>query len=510
MVTFLAVAVLLSGCAGSKTTQPDPFFEKWQAKAEETKGYSPSALEEPEALSTGMSESSPEVQQPVEAPQPPLPGTPVTLSMNDAPVATVLRALARAGGQSIIISDSVTGTANISASGIPWDTVFLGIIDTYGLVYERSGNILAIKTPADLVKDLEKEKAELNRQTLMRQMENSETFETKIYFLKYIDAEALGEVFEKLLGGTATSSDAQTSGSQRASSTVDTGNNALIVHASGEKIRRVEQIIGQLDRPTPQVLIEAQIVETSQETARELGVQWGGLKYEEGSNNLQWIGGAMPDYEGTLFSSSGSSALSDLAGNTGAVLGYQLQNLSSDYLLTMQLSALQEEGKLNILSSPSIATIDNQSAFIESGREVPYQAVDEDGDITIEYKEAQLSLNVTPHIIDGNTLRLGVVTHKDELDFTNTVGGYPTIITKSAETNVILYDGQTMVIGGLSKETASDAESGVPVLKDIPVLGALFRSTDKSSDMEEVLIFITPHILEEKPETTDPRSAGEG
>jgi type IV pilus assembly protein PilQ len=168
----------------------------------------------------------------------------------------------------------------------------------------------------------------------------------------------------------------------------------------------------------------------------------------------------------------------------------------------MQLSALQEEGKLNILSSPSITTLDNQPASIESGREVPFQTVVYSGNVatpSIEYKKAVLSLKVTPHTIDRNMLRLNIVTHKDELDFSNTVGGNPTIITKNAETNVILYDGQTMVIGGLSKETATDTESGVPFLKDIPLLGRLFKSTGKSSNMEEVLIFITPQILKEKP-----------
>ena len=162
----------------------------------------------------------------------------------------------------------------------------------------------------------------------------------------------------------------------------------------------------------------------------------------------------------------------------------------------MQLSALQREGKLNILSSPSITTLDNQSALIESGDEVPFQTV-ENGEVNIEYKKAVLSLEVTPHVIEGNTLKLNILTSKDELDFTRTVSGNPTIITKKAETNVIVYDGQTTVIGGLNKETHNDVESGVPGLKNLPLLGYLFKGSGQTNKMEDVLIFITPHILGE-------------
>ena len=152
----------------------------------------------------------------------------------------------------------------------------------------------------------------------------------------------------------------------------------------------------------------------------------------------------------------------------------------------------------SLASSPSITTLENQSAIIESGSKVPIQTV-EDGDVEIRYEDAVLKLEVTPYVIDKSNLKLKILTNKDELDFTRTVAGNPTIITKKAETNVILSDGQTTVIGGLSKETASESESGVPWLKDIPGIGFLFRSRGKSSSMEEVLIFITPYILEERP-----------
>ena len=188
-----------------------------------------------------------------------------------------------------------------------------------------------------------------------------------------------------------------------------------------------------------------------------------------------------------------SSAAMAAAGGAGT-LGVLFGKIGGS-LLEVQLSALQSEGKLNILSSPSITTIDNKAAIIESGAEVPFQTVSSDGNIQIEWKKAVLKLEVTPHVIDGKILKMKIITNKDELDFTRTVSGNPTIITKKAETNLILLDGQTTVIGGLSREKTSGSESGVPGLKDIPLLGYLFKGKSKSTEMEEVLIFITPHIL---------------
>jgi len=163
-------------------------------------------------------------------------------------------------------------------------------------------------------------------------------------------------------------------------------------------------------------------------------------------------------------------------------------------LLTAQLTALQDEGKLTILSSPSITTLDNQMAMIESGRDVPFQTV-EDGEVNIEYKKAVLSLVVTPHVIDNQTLKLTVKVNKDEVDFSRTVLGNPTIITKKGGNQRDPGDGQTLVIGGLGKETDSNDRSGTPGLLDVPVLGWLFKKEGKSNEKEELLIFITPTIL---------------
>ena len=264
-------------------------------------------------------------------------------------------------------------------------------------------------------------------------------------------------------------------------------------------------LIEDLDRPTPQVLIEANIVEATRSTSRELGVQWGGLYKTSSGDVAQWVtpgsnsSGITGNLDTPLVPTSGNVVnFPAVLGDTGLTLGYVAQNIGKS-ILSVQLSALQDEGKVNILSSPSITTLDNQKAIIESGKEIPYQTV-QDNEVKIEYKKAVLSLEVTPHVIGGETLKLNIKTTNNDIDFTGDIVtlGNPIINTKKAETNVILLDGQTTVIGGLNKEKVDDSESSVPWLSKIPVLGYLFKGTSKENEMTDVLIFITPHILKER------------
>jgi type IV pilus assembly protein PilQ len=278
-------------------------------------------------------------------------------------------------------------------------------------------------------------------------------------------------------------------------------------------------LVTELDQPTAQVLIEAHIIEATSETARELGVQWGGLyKWNRQSDNY-WIApnagnaiGVTPATEGVTPSTGWASnfpANLSAASITGTGFSLGMIAETANAILAAQLTALEEEGKLNILSKPSITTLDNQTAIIESGDEVPFQTVD-DNKVQIEYKKAVLRLEVTPHVIEGDTLKMDIITNKDELDFTRTVSGNPTVITKKAETNVVLFDGQTTVIGGLNKQTDRDLDYGLPWLRNIPGLGYLFKGESKNRQMQELLIFITPHILERrKPITIVPKSGTE-
>ncbi|MCG2831472.1 MAG: type IV pilus secretin PilQ, partial [Desulfobacteraceae bacterium] len=325
---------------------------------------------------------------------------------------------------------------------------------------------------------------------------------TKVVQISFADSEDLKKNLETFLAG-------KTDGKTHGSVMVDKHTNALILHATRNDIESILPLIEELDRPTPQILIEANIVETSKETARELGIQWGGVyKRNMPGDKTEWVtSGSRSDgiLGDTLDPTTGIDPTSGLAVNfptsgtsitgTAMTLGYVIENLGK-HVLAVQLSALETEGKLNILSSPSITTLDNQEAFIESGREIPYQSATSEGTADTEFKSAVLSLKVTPHVIDDKTIKIEIETNKDEPDPTYTTE--PPIITKKAKTTVVLFDGQTTVIGGLSKETTSESESGIPWLRNIPILGYLFKGEYKSREMEEILIFITPHILKEK------------
>ncbi len=494
-VVSIFIIALICGCASKKKEKSNLFFDEWKAKAQESKGFSPSARKFDRVLSPKKAKSA-SASGLLSEYKKPLPKKKITMKMNDIEVSVLLRALSRVANQNIMLNEKIRGKININITKAPWDQVFKSILRTHGLVYAWEGDIIRIMTNEDM-------ENELKRESQKRDLRIIEPFITRIVHISYSEAAKLRENLEKFLT-------LNKDGKPLGSVLVDEHTNSLIIQAIGNDLSRILSIVEKLDRPTSQILIEAHIVETTNDTARELGIQWGGLGYGTSDGDNHWLGSSGTTSDGSLHDPITGDPITYLPpignmfnfpaaldGTTGMSLGYMFQNIGKG-LLTVQLTALQQEGKLNILSSPSITTLENQLAIIESGARVPIQTV-EDGEVNIKYEDAVLRLEVIPYVIDKNTVKLKILTNKDELDFTRTVAGNPTIITKKAETNVILSNGQTTVIGGLNKETASETESGVPLLKDIPGIGFLFRSRGKSNSMEEVLIFITPYILEERP-----------
>lgn len=483
IICLILAAALIWSCAGSDKNRKDPFFEEWKARAEESKGHSPAKPTTVDKKPVEITEKvAPKLEEKIK--EKPLPTRRISLKMSDIDVAVLLRALSRAADQNIIVSEKVKGKININISQAPWDQVFLGILRTHGLSYDWEGDIIRIMTADDMEEDL-------RREARKRELKIAEPPMTSIVPVKFSEAEKLKANLEKFLT-------LDNNNNPIGSIMVDQHTNSLIVQAIRPDLETILMVVDQLDKPTPQVLIEAHIVEANKDVARELGVQWGGLAkfggdfYATGRDNQAFSGGINEPVDPSAnFAVDLPANL--LSGVSPFTVGLIYQNVG-DVLLNVQLSALQEQGKLNILSSPSITTLDNQTAFIESGREIPFQTV-EDGEVNIEYKTAVLRLNVTPHVIDNRTLKMYINVKKDEADFVNSVAGQPTLLTKKAETNVIQFDGQTIVIGGLNKETSSDSKSGVPFFEDIPGLGYLFKKKGSSNEMEELLIFITPHIL---------------
>lgn len=491
-IFFILIITIVAGCAGKKSEEKEFFFEKWKTKAEQSKGFSPSARKRAVDLPEKAMEEEAKQEGVSPEPEKSLPSDKISLKMRDIELSVLLRTLAKAVNQNIIINEKVSGKVSINIEDASWDQVFEGILRSYGLTYAWQGDLIRILTLEDMQQDI-------TRETQKRQMERVEPLLTKVIQISFADPEDLKKNLEKFL---AEKTDGKTHGSVM----VDKHTNALILQATRNDIEKMLPLIEELDRPIPQVLIEAHIVETSRQTARDLGIQWGGLYHKGDGGNNYWItpGANSTGITGQTLS-TGVDPTSGMAVNfpaaladgAGLTLGYVAEDIGKS-VLSVQLSALQKEGKVNILSCPSITTLDNQVAVIESGREIPYQTIDAEGNPVVNFKKAVLKLEVIPYVIDGKTIKLEIQTNNDEVDFTYAVLGNPTLVTKKARTTVVLSDGETTVIGGLSKKTMDNSESGVPWLKDIPILGYLFKGTSKSNTMEDVLIFITPHILRQE------------
>jgi type IV pilus assembly protein PilQ len=491
--TFLLILLIawLGGCSEKKDLKDvqDPFYEQWRVRAEEAKGSSPVEPPPIDEEPFEIDSQDPTASEALEVPKP-LPKRKISMKMNNIDVAILLRALARAADQNIILNEKVSGKININIHEAPWDEVFLSILQTNGLSYAWQGNIIRIMTAEDVDTDL-------LTKARRRELRLAQPPLTRIVAVKFSEAEKLKSNLEQFVT-------VDRNGKPSGSILVDEHTNSLIIQAIKSDMDKILAVVKKLDRPTPQVLIEAYIVEANKDVARELGIQWGGAyKGKSGDKNIIISGsrgstasGGVDDGADTTAGAVVDLPALALGSFNPATLGLTYARLG-EYLLSIQLSALQDQGKLHILSSPSITTQDNRMAFIESGQDVPYQTV-EDGEVKVEYKKAVLKLEVTPNVIDGDTLKLDIKVNKDEPDFSRTVLGNPTIITKKAQTNVIQNDGQTIVIGGLSKESASRNNTGTPFLEDIPGLGYLFKRKSSADQMEELLIFITPHILKPK------------
>jgi type IV pilus assembly protein PilQ len=494
MLSVFFLLSLLSGCAHKQDeVETDQFFKQWKTTAEKSKGYSPQSRKRKIKLPPRVLTVKEAEKQKTDK-EKPLPTKKVTMRMHETEVTVILRALTRAAGLNLIVNENVKGTVNIDIKDASWDQVFLSILNTQGLSYAWDGDIIRIVTHEDMNRDLERITTEQKIKTQKKDVELVEPLLTQVVEVEFSDAKKLQESLTMFLSE-------KEKGQPIGSVMVDEHTNSLIIQAIYSDLERMLPLILELDKPTPQVLIEAHIVEAAKGVSMELGVQWGGL-YNSGD---LWItpGANSSGVLGNTLSDGGIDPTSGQVSNfptdsivPGLTLGLALEDIGGS-ILSAQLSALQAEGKLNILSSPSITTLDNQEAIIESGTEVPYQTV-EDGEVNVEYKDAVLSLVVTPHVIGDNILKLNIKTKKDELDFTNAVRGQPAVNTKRASTNVLLYDGQTTVIAGLSKENSERQDSGVPWLKDIPIIGYLFKGKGTKDGLEELLIFITPHILGER------------
>jgi type IV pilus assembly protein PilQ len=398
-----------------------------------------------------------------------------------------LTAMGKLADQNVFYSDKLTGDVQFElSSASTWDSLFRTLLRTHSLTYGWEGDILCVYSQEDLQRGLSLEQLREQQRSVESARLRVEPLQLCTIRIRYADAKSIRDQLEPLL-----TRQLGESGMARGSVQVDAGNNAVVINAVEEDIRKMMALVDRLDRSVAQVLIEAHIVEANRDTARQLGIQWGGA-YSGVRDGVLYATTAGGNPDGFM-----ADFPAELTG-AGFTIGGTVDWLAGSQMLNAQLSALEEKGQLHILSSPSITTLDNQMAFIESGKEVPYRVLTGTGDardFTTEWKKALLRLEVTPSVIDQGLIKLKINTTKDELDDTVTVDGLPRVITKRAETTLILRNGQTTVIGGLSRQYERDSRSGIPFLGRIPLLGALFRSSDVGTSLEDLLIFITPRML---------------
>ena len=407
----------------------------------------------------------------------------VNFDFQDQDIVPILRLFADISGCNLFIHPDVKGKATMKFRDVPWTQALDTILKTFSLNKSVEGNIIRIAPNSVFAKESE-EKARV-----MEAQVKAEPLETKIYNISYADVGVVENAIKssKLL-------------TSRGSISVDKRTSTMLIKDVASVFPEVENILATLDKPTPQVLIEARIVEVNTNSERDLGIQWG-INFQS-PNTLASAGGlnGVPLVSTGPF--TGKNYLVDFPATSagplsGSGFAFGIINPQHTVGLDMQLSAIETMGNLKVISNPKILTVDNGKAKILQGKSVPVRKLTTEGTVSTEFKDVTLELNVTPHITPDKSISMSIEIKKEDLDPTvPSVEGVPGTDKKEANTNVIIKDGETIVIGGMYKVTTNDSESGVPGLMRIPILGWLFKSNSVSTTTNELLIFITPRILE--------------
>ncbi len=415
----------------------------------------------------------------------------ISINFQDIPVRNVLQLIADYNKFNLVVSDSVEGNLTLRLDGVPWQQVLDIILQVKGLDKRVDGNVILVAPTDEL--DL-REKQQLEKQQLEEEMGELSSEIIKVNFAKASD-------IAEMINGEGNISML----SERGSMTIDERTNSLLIRELPENISVIRDIVESLDIPVKQVQIEARIVTVSEGNMDELGVRWGfssinGNNTVGGSieNNLATIGLYEGDGEG------GSVGIDDFlnvnlaATNPSATsLAFQVAKLGSDTLLDLELSALQQESKAEIISSPRLITTNKKPAYIEQGTEIPYLESSSSGATTITFKKAVLSLKVTPQITPDNRLVLDLSVTQDrpgQVVKTGT-GEAVTIDTQRIGTQVLVNNGETVVLGGIFQHSITNSVDKVPLLGDLPLLGALFRRSYEKVGKSELLIFVTPKVV---------------
>lgn len=451
-------------------------------------------------------------------------GEKLSLNFQDIDVRSVLQVIAEFTSFNIVASDAVQGNVTLRLKDVPWDQALEVVLQAKGLNYVKEGDVIWVATLKE-IDDLQTAQAQRQRLDL-----DLEPLETETFQINYHKASEIASLIKDQVKGAmlavetsgqganrnvplaqgGAGSDRYTSQritetgfigllSPRGSVTPDATTNKLFVRDIRASREAIGRFVKEIDVVPRQVLIEARIVEANKDFARELGTRLG-----FGDNRTKNLGdGAQIGFGRTSLGSSGNvfaPVLSTSGGSAPATdfssLNLSLFNRGATRFLNLELSALESDGRGRVISSPRVLTANLVQASIKQGTEIPY-VVSTQQNATVEFKEAVLKLDVTPNITPDGRIQLAVLVHKDRPDFSRSVQGVPPIDTKNVETSVIIENGGTVVIGGVYEEDESSNVNQVPLLGDIPVIGNLFKTTERRSSRKELLIFITPRIVSE-------------
>ncbi|WP_444914972.1 type IV pilus secretin PilQ [Microbulbifer sp. TRSA007] len=431
-------------------------------------------------------------------------GKKLSLNFQDIEVRSVLQVIADFTDLNLVASDTVQGRITLRLDGVPWDQALALILKAKGLDKRQEGSVIMVAPAAEIA---ERERQELETR---KQLQELAPLLTEFISVRYADA---GEIFnlfsgqagaEGVAGGSGGSTNQQISIlSPRGSAIVDERTNTIILTDTEDKIAQFRELIEVIDIPIRQVMIEARIVTANSDFQKELGVQWDYVGSSELSDDATGVGsGSLALDDGTALGSLTGEfdpLLVDLGvSNPAGSIAYAI--LKNDFYLSLELSALEDIGVAEVVSQPKVVTGDKQEAVIQSGIEIPYLEATSSGAASITFREAVLELNVTPQITPDNNIIMNLNLEQNSVGEYVTVGGglVPSINVNTLATKVLVQNGETIVLGGVFESNVVEGVSKVPLLGDIPYLGNLFKKTIRTDDKREILMFITPRILEDE------------
>jgi type IV pilus assembly protein PilQ len=403
----------------------------------------------------------------------------INFDFQDQDIVPIFRLFADISGCNLFIHPDVKGKATMKFIDVPWSQALETILSTFSLGKSLEGNIIKIAPHSVFTKESE------DRAKAQEALAKAEPLETKIFSVSYAKVKDVDVAIKnaKLL-------------TPRGSTSVDERTSTVLVQDIVDVFPKIEHLLTTLDKPTPQVLVEARIVEVNTASIRELGIQWGINIYA--SDTLSQFGGLSNLGTGPV---TGGNYLVDFpsAASAGSGSGFTFGLLSPDktFGLDLQLSAIESIGEGKIISNPKILTVDNGKAKILQGSSVPVRKLTAEGTVSTEYKDVVLELNVTPHITPDKSINMFVELKKEDINETReAVDGALSTFKKEVNTSIVIRDGETIVIGGMYKKSTGDRNSGVPGLMHIPVLGWLFKRETTAERTSELLMFVTPRIIE--------------